>query len=110
MGCKISVDIRETLKGSPKKNSAIVKKEMKSIHTSPMVKRKLSTKLSSVSPDKEDDKIDEARSSHSASPEVVCIEISKGIKYVKHIRKDKCERRLCQNTDSRDSEWQLHTN
>ena len=41
---------------------------------------------------------------------VICIEISKGIKYVKHIRKDKCERRLCQNTDSDDSEWQLHTN
>jgi hypothetical protein len=33
-----------------------------------------------------------------------------GIKYVSHIRKDKCERRLFQNTDSRGSEWQLPTN
>lgn len=70
MGCKISVDIRETLKGSPKKNSAIVKKEMKSTHTSPMIKRK----ITSISPDKEDDKIDEARSSNSTSPEVVYID------------------------------------
>jgi hypothetical protein len=74
MGCKISVDLRETLKGSPGKNSAIVKKKMKSIHTSPMINRKLSTKISSVSPDYEDDKIDEGRSSRSTSPEVIYLE------------------------------------
>ena len=73
MGCKISVSLQETLR-SPKKNSAIIKKEMKSIHTSPMIKRKLTAKLSSISPDKEDVKIDEARSSHSTSPEVVYID------------------------------------
>lgn len=73
MGCKISVSLQETLR-SPKKNSAIIKKEMKSIHTSPMIKRKLTAKLSSISPDKEDDKIDEARSSHSTTPEVVDID------------------------------------
>ena len=69
MGCKISVSLQETLR-SPKKNSAIIKKEMKSTHTSPMIKRKLSTKLSSISPDKED----EARSSRSTTPEVVYID------------------------------------
>ena len=69
MGCKISVSLQETLR-SPKKNSAIIKKEMKSTHTSPMIKRKLSAKLSSISPDKED----EARSSRSTTPEVVHID------------------------------------
>ena len=67
MGCKISVSLQETLGRSPKK--AIIKK-MISTHTSPMIKRK----SSSVVPDCEEDKIDEARSSRSTSPEVVYLE------------------------------------